>query len=612
MNFGSIKIMAKKSNKNLLLGFSIFILLIINLGTILRFDLQQVVANFSVIAFFVFSHLLPNRTSVMRAFLAAVGILLLSFVFQLNNLQRWSVLLVLMVLVNATKFRFTVQPIRIKVIFYSMGYYFYLVTAFRIILHFKLYVLQFMTYGYDNAIHFSIYKAYELTNWYPFVNSQKWASNFNLFRTYPSGQAAIFSFLSGIFSGKTNDPLNELCAYFLLLLLTLIGIAYLAKHLIISKSQGIQTYIAWLAALAITAAFGGVLFVDGFPPYLFGLLLVLIWTASLQINKIELKQTYLLGLTVISLLLVSPLLIPCIIIPGAYIFFREIRAHWITQNYMRIFWQFLYTILLGLTAIKINSVTSSKFGWRQVLAAGGIQPPSVPEAAIFLVLFISVLFMQRRTIFESSITLVAFSTLVSFSFLAILTITYTGTIQYYATKQFYLCLVTISIVISGFLIDVKRSTTLKYLGCVFFTGILLFSFLFSRVFTAGFMGTLPNAIQADFNVGNWRNNIVDANSLIDMKKKIAIYPNQDCLIFRVNSYDSDLNSRWANAIGNSTSTSEECFSAYWNSNRLTDQQLLDRLKSSTIDFALIVGRNQAKNFSMKLPTNVSLVLESIS
>jgi len=609
MNFKSVTLKIKGSYRDFIVGSIIFVLLLINVSSIVHFNIYQAIAGLGVLTLVICFHSLGNIISITKALLVSLGLLLFSFVVQITNLQRWYILLLVVAIAGIIRFRQNAESLKFGLIYHSLAYYLVLLTGFHIILHFKTYILQFMTYGYDNALHFSIFKAYQQTSWFPFVSPDKWSSDFSLFRAYPSGQSAFFSFLSGIFTGDLNDPLAEVCVYFLLLILTFLGIVYLTKHLIKSKSRGKETLVAWMSSIIIAGAFAGVLLVNGFPPYLFGLLVVLMWTSTLEANRIDRGQTYLLGLTVISLLLVSPLLILCIIIPGALIFTREIHGYWGSCQYRLIWLQIFYTGTLGIIAIKINSMTNSKFGWRQVLAGGGIQPPHVFEAATILVFFIIVLFMQRKRFFGSGIAMVAFSTLVSFTLLAILTISYTGSIQYYATKQFYLCLVTMTIVVMSFLFEAKRSTLWKYLGCAIVIGIFLSSFLYSSVFTTGFMGTLPNAIKADLNVRNWQRNVVDANYLIGMKKEIDSYQHKDCLIFRVDAYDSDLNSRWANAIANSNSTSEACFSVYWNSNQLTDQQLLARMKSSQIDFVLIIGKSQANKFTRKLPANVSLLLE---
>jgi hypothetical protein len=122
------------------------------------------------------------------------------------------------------------------------------------------------------------------------------------------------------------------------------------------------------------------------------------------------------------------------------------------------------------------------------------------------------------------------------------------------------------------------------------------------------MGTMPNAIRSISDENSWRTSAVDSSNLIRMREKLSSVSKNKCLIFRVSPFESDLNSRWANAIGNSNSTSEACFGSYWNSHLLSDQELILKLKSSSMDYVLIVAQSQKENFYSYLPKNVSLVL----
>jgi hypothetical protein len=192
--------------------------------------------------------------------------------------------------------------------------------------------------------------------------------------------------------------------------------------------------------------------------------------------------------------------------------------------------------------------------------------------------------------------------------MAILTFAYTRSIQYYAIKQFYVCLVILTIVVINHLFDMNRSNLPKILGSILISSIFLVSLLYSKVYTTGFMGTMPNAIRSSFDEKTWQASIVDAHNLIRMREKLSSVSKNKCLIFRVSPFESDLNSRWANAVGNSNSTSEACFGTYWNSHLLSDQDLIYKLKSNLLNNVLIIAEIQKENFYSYLPENVSLVL----
>ena len=608
MNFpNSIKLYGgiKKANPFFLLSV---LLLIINLPQIINWDIDQIVSNVFAILLLVFFQMLPGRNSRLIAIQIIIGVTLLSFLLQISNFQRRLLFIIFIIFAITYLIRINPEKKRLSSFHNPLGICLILLTTYKLILNFEVHVLQFMTFGYDNALHFSLFKSYQLTSWYPFVNQNEWASNFSLFQDYPSGQAALFSFLSGMFSGNENEPLSALCSYFLLLLCNFIGIVYLVKLLIVKFSTGIRSFVAWISALVIAVAFAGVLFVDGFPPYLSGLMLVLLWTVTLKINEQDGNQIYLLGVIAFSLSLISPILIFCILLPAIWLFFGEIHSNWSSLRYFAVILKIFYISALGLLTLFINSMTSSRFGWRQLLSGGGIQPFNNAEAVLIVLTFLASLYGQRKKFFTNGLILVAVSTLASFSVLATLTIAYTGTIGYYANKQFYVCLVMLAIVVMNHLFEMNRSNAAKILGSIFITSIFLVSLLYSKVFTAGFMGTMPNAIRSSFIEKTWQTSSVDAHHLIRMREKLSSVSKNKCLIFRVSPYESDLNSRWANAIGNSNSTSESCFGAYWNSHILSDQELISKLKSSSMDYVLIVALSQKENFSSYISKNVSLVL----
>jgi hypothetical protein len=608
MNFlNSTKKNEKIKKADIFFLFSL-VLLLLNFPQIILLDINQVVSSLCVIALMWFFQLLSDRNSRLVAIQLTIGTLLISFLLQISNFQRWLIFLVLIIFAIAALIRINPKQKPVKSVLLTLGIYLILFTIYRVILYFQAYALQFMTFGYDNALHFSLYKSYQITSWYPFVNQLEWASNLSLFQNYPSGQAALFSFLSEIFAGNQNKPLLALCSYFLLLLCNFIGIIYLVRLLIVKFSSGIRSFMAWISAIVIATAFAGVLFVDGFPPYLLGLMLVLLWALTLKFDEREGSQIYVLGVTAFSLSLISPLLIFCILLPATFLFFREIHSHWSSHQYLAVSLRFFYISALGILAILINSMTSSKFGWRQLLAGGGIQPFNKVEAVLIVMSFVTTLYGQRKKLFTNSLSLIALSTLASFSVLAILTIAYTGSIQYYAIKQLYVCLLILTIVVMKYLFEMNQSSLAKILGSTLIIGIFSVSLLYSKVYTTGFMGTMPNAIRSISNEKSWQTSSVDSHNLIRMKGKLNPILQNQCLIFRVSPFESDLNSRWANAIGNSNSTSEACFGAYWNSHMLSDQELISKLKSSSMDYVLIVALSQKENFSSYISKNVSLVL----
>ena len=133
---------------------------------------------------------------------------------------------------------------------------------------------------------------------------------------------------------------------------------------------------------------------------------------------------------------------------------------------------------------------------------------------------------------------------------------------------------------------------------------MITSIHYSKVFTSGFMGTLPRALSADLQRGSWDQNVVNSNLQIRAISQIPHARRNDCIIFRVAQFDSDLNSRWANSLSSSQSTTNSCFNAYWNSNTISDEKLLAKLANIKLPFTLIVS--DKSNFT-NLPTNVFVI-----
>lgn len=595
-----------KLSKNYTPWLFTFLLVGINSKHILDFDFTQSVAALGTLAMLSYLQLIPDRISKLTTVVTLIGISLLSFFIPFSNLQRWLILLLISSLSLFYKNRKYSKEKLNGILNVSMRNYLLVFTAYRVTLHFKSYVLQFMTYGYDNAFHFSLYKAYRVTSWFPFLNPSEWGSNFSLFRTYPSGQAALFSFITGIFLGDNLATVPSICAYFLILIFTFIGLASLTKSFILPNTEGPLNAIAWAAAVVVTTAFAGVLVVNGFPPYLFGFLLVLIWTSTLRLDQPGKKQIYLLGITTLSLQLISPLIVLCIVFPASIIIIREIRFFWALRRIQLAIGEIVYIVAGAILAFYFTSMTSSRFGWRQVLSGGGIQVPNIFEAIGILSISAVVLYLERKKILKNGLLLVALSTLASFALLALLTIHYTGTIQYYAIKQFYLCLTLLSAVVIHFLISIKRTLIKSFFNTFFVAGVFLFCFFFSASFHKGFMGTLPNAIRADSQISNWHADSVDAEYLIKVLGDPTLESENSCIVFRLPAFDSDLNSRWANAISSKTSTSEECFGMYWNSNLLSDAELLSKLKQGSSHYILVVSQIQKDRFAKNLPINTIL------
>ena len=66
----------------------------------------------------------------------------------------------------------------------------------------------------------------------------------------------------------------------------------------------------------------------------------------------------------------------------------------------------------------------------------------------------------------------------------------------------------------------------------------------------------------------------------------------ECLILRAKDSESDLNSRWINALNVEPSITSRCFAAFWNSTPLTRDELELRLKELEGNFLILTDVNE--------------------
>ena len=138
--------------------------------------------------------------------------------------------------------------------------------------------MQFLTFGYDNAFHISLFRQFNYSGHFHFPISDSGWSDFGLFRSYPSGQAAIFSTLSKVIFNSPKGYLAEVSAFFTLIFACLL-LLYIFSMRTLSFKVGFKKNekLAFVPILVATIiAFPGVILVNGFPPYILGLVIILI------------------------------------------------------------------------------------------------------------------------------------------------------------------------------------------------------------------------------------------------------------------------------------------------------------------------------------------------
>ena len=215
-----------------------------------------------------------------------ISMVLVTFLFPISNLTRWSILLAyscLILLTNPGKSKSISLTSVIKIVNVSL----LSILLTEILKKVSVYSLQFFSFGYDNAFHFAIFRYFRSSTWFPFGSESNWGTDFGMFYTYPTGQAALWSFLAEPLIGNSIDPLENLAAYTFILASCCFLMVILVFRQIRPKLGGF--YLVWLTpmllSIFISITFSSILFTNGFLPYYFGLPCVLIFIDSYKFKE---------------------------------------------------------------------------------------------------------------------------------------------------------------------------------------------------------------------------------------------------------------------------------------------------------------------------------------
>jgi hypothetical protein len=207
--------------------------------------------------------------------------------------------------------------------------------------------------------------------------------------------------------------------------------------------------------------------------------------------------------------------------------------------------------------------------------------------------------------------LLILSGFLSTALLLAITIIYTGTVQYYAVKQLYVWLPLTGIFVIGQMWKTKfiSKNRIGVTVAVVITLSLVSLTFWSSSSSNGWMGTPISAIRNLANQSLWNQSVIySRNFLNDYEIENSIPPK--CIILRINPSDSDLNSRWANALTNPLSMSSKCFDGYWNSSPLSTVDLINRLRDLQENYLLVLPLNDKESFAgLSLPDNVVIRLK---
>lgn len=533
------------------------------------------------------------------------GVTLLTFNFEITNTERIFALLA----ITGGFFLIYRNQLNLHNLDYTISNLtlFVMIAVVKLLQNTQDWLLQFLGFGYDNAFHLTVFRGYRLTSWFPDPNQANWWTDFKLLQVSPTGSSALFSTFSNVLIGENHDPYLETASFFviqisMLIALISISIAFAINHHPKKyEKKYVLTISIFLVSLIIYSS--GTMLVNGFLPYVAVTLVLAYWMRMQPLLKSY--STKLLNLTFAAfvVLLITPGPFAFLIVPGLYLTFKLITEYMANRDFKVFFVGVAAPLILGGISYFEFRSTSGSFGWRQILAPGGVHRPSLLLAISITLVFILISFKCRS---DFLIWLLIVSGFLSTALLSAITIIYTGSVQYYAVKQLYVWLPLVGIFIMSQIWKTKffsKNNGGEPVAAVigFF---LVSSLLWSSSSSSGWMGTPISAVRNLANQSLWNQSIIYSRNFPKEYTNENSAPPK-CIILRINPSESDLNSRWANALTNPLSMSSKCFDGYWNSSPLSTVDLINRLRDLQENYLLVLPLNDKESFAgLSLPDNV--------
>jgi hypothetical protein len=472
------------------------------------------------------------------------------------------------------------------------------------------FTLQFLTFGYDNAFHLSLFRQFNSAGHFHYPFSDSGWSDFDLFKKYPTGQAALYSVFSKVMFNYPKGFIEEIAAFFTLIVVCLSLIFIFSLKIVsINRITALRRDLPLILILIGSVfVFPGVIVVNGYPPYLFGLVIILICLVVQDRNEDFFRQSLKIGATIFLLTIVCPaglffIFVPTILFLGRWI--RSFRIHLLRRCHLL---QILPILLYSWVSFLVLGETSANLGWRQIYAGGGIQPLNYFGAAVIFFLSLMLAIKQFKSLVDNIFFQVYLSGTLSTLALIAITVIFTGNIQYYAIKQVYLWQFVSSVFICFLLHRFSRHLGVpsKSFTIIILSGALVFTSLVPKVFLGGFMGIPLNAIKHTFQSESWSSEVVDGRSIYE-RAKLANRANQDCLIMISRGGESDLNSRWLNSVDSDGLVTEACFAMYWNTSNMTLTDRISLASRSKLRLFIYVPKEVFNLSDDNLPNNVIVV-----
>ncbi len=526
-------------------------------------------------------------------------VILLSFFLPINNLYRWTLFgIISLIFILIQKKR--IEHLRLPIL-KPTAIYFVISVILKILLVKIHLIVQFLSFGYDNAFHLMVYRGFRETSWLPVKYISSWWSDFGLFESTPIGSSALFSFLSSAIIGGNQNAIYETAAFFLINLIILIlipvfGIKLILKvvHTSNSKIRRYNLIFGFIVTISLTA---GTFFTNGFPPYNLAILVIFMVLVDVERTTGNNSKLLTVSAAIFCLILITPAPVAFLLLPAVLLLINVLKTEMGKKHHKELFFSILVIFFLAFTSLYSFRGSSATLGWRQILAPGGVDEPNRQLTILLLVaytIYVLLNFFLRKRDFLFLVTISGTSSML---ILVSLNLIYTGKIQYYAVKQFYVWLVIISILIYRYLFS--QAVQPRYIKnqsiAMVFSFVPMAAVILNLIVSNGFMQNLPNSLLAIANHQNATNYVVDGFKQVQLSKE-DLTPDKTCIFYRVGIEESDLNSRWANALSNPIFMSENCFGVYWNSSGMSLEEIASRAKINKTKFVFVLSPDSSVKF----------------
>lgn len=518
-----------------------------------------------------------------------IALIIFSFELKQSNATRW---ILLITLVSVASHKRVISSIRQN--WGSLAYFIFAVEVSFLLFNEKPNrALQFLSYGYDNAFHFTLFRGFLETSNYPKVDVENWFTDFQLFTKVPLGFHSFMSFIAEPFTLGVEDPANLLSVYSSIQVFSVFLLGWLVFKFLIKITNATIGNLVLCSVMSLILVFclASTLLFNGFAPYFWSLIVIMIWLDFDSTNEVKWRKNLALSLSIYSVTMMTPAPATPLIFLALSFFIRELLEMKKGQKTITPLLNISPFILLGGLVLWSFNRTSAGLGWRQILQPGGLQNINTLTTAFIFIITISLLIKNYKQIPTDNLSLIVVFGICSTGFLASLTIALTGNLQYYVIKQIYVSLFFNSLYVVKTLCLSKN----LLLSNGILASLLIYPVLNPIFFTGAYMGVAPRVLSHTLNANYWITGPINSDKIIG----IADLGNDKtgaCYIWRVNDRfsDADLSSRWINALKSTDLINEKCFSSYWNNQSFSDSELLSKLEQIDNQFVIITDKVRIK------------------